>query len=157
MIARLLRRRIAACERGGTLVEFAIVSPFCMLLLFAIFGFGSALYTYSLVANAAPLGARYAVVHGGACPSSGCTATTSTIQSYVQSKSPGIANSNLAVTATFANTAVCPASLHPAPANNYPGCTVTVAVSYPFKLNLPVLSNLIGWTMSSTSTMVISQ
>lgn len=45
-------------ESGQALVEFALVLPFILVLLFALVDFGRAYYTWLLVTNAAREGAR---------------------------------------------------------------------------------------------------
>src|SRR4028118_791640 len=47
--------------RGQTLVEFAFVSVFLMLLLFGIIEMGRLLFAFSVVSNAAQEGTRYAI------------------------------------------------------------------------------------------------
>lgn len=49
-------------ERGQTLVEFSLVLPVFLLLLFAIADFGRGYYTWLIVTNAAREGARTAAV-----------------------------------------------------------------------------------------------
>jgi Flp pilus assembly protein TadG len=58
-VNRLVRRR----ERGQSLVEFALVLPLFLLLFFAIVDFGSAVFTYNSLTNAAREGARLAIVN----------------------------------------------------------------------------------------------
>lgn len=124
------------------------------LLFAAVYGvcdFGRALYTYDLVASAARIGSRYAIVHGSACTLSGCPASSATIQSYVQSKVTGVNASQLSVSATWSkgtNTG-CTDALYQGPQ-----CIVTVTVTYPFQFLLSFNRTL---TMTSSSQMVISQ
>ncbi len=49
-------------ERGQAMVEFALVMPFLLLLLIAVFEFARAWNVYHAVTDAARLGARSAVV-----------------------------------------------------------------------------------------------
>lgn len=49
--------------RGQTLVEFALVFPLIVLMLFGIFDLGRAVYAYNTIGNAARLGARIAAVN----------------------------------------------------------------------------------------------
>jgi hypothetical protein len=55
-----MRRRRS---RGQSLVEFALVLPIFLLLFFAIVDFGSAIFTYNSLTNAAREGARLAIVN----------------------------------------------------------------------------------------------
>jgi Flp pilus assembly protein TadG len=59
-----LRRTAGAFrQRGGeSLVEFALIIPFVLLLLFGIFEFGRVLHTYLVVVNGAREGARFGAV-----------------------------------------------------------------------------------------------
>jgi len=45
-------------ERGSSLVEFALVIPVIMLLIFGAVDLGRAVYAYNTIANAARDGAR---------------------------------------------------------------------------------------------------
>ncbi len=61
--ARVRRlRRWRQTETGQTLVEFSLILPIFLLLLFALVDFGRGFYTWLLVTNAAREGARAAAV-----------------------------------------------------------------------------------------------
>jgi Flp pilus assembly protein TadG len=49
-------------ERGGSLVEFAIIMPLLFILLFGIIEFGLLLYNQAVITNASREGARYGIV-----------------------------------------------------------------------------------------------
>ena len=49
-------------KNGQSLVEFALVLPFLLLLIFGFLDLGRAIYYYSAIGNAAREGARYASV-----------------------------------------------------------------------------------------------
>jgi Flp pilus assembly protein TadG len=69
-----IRRARNGHERGSALVEFALV---CLQLLFVILGtfeLGRLVVVYTTVANAARVGVRYAIVHGGTNQGSGLNA-----------------------------------------------------------------------------------
>ena len=51
-------------RRGQAHVEFSLVAPIFLLLLFSIVEFGRAVYYIQILNNAAREGARYAIVHG---------------------------------------------------------------------------------------------
>ncbi len=59
-------------ERGQSLVEFTIVIPIFLAMLFGIFDLGRVVWANNSLAQAAREGARYAIVRGGsaltACP-----------------------------------------------------------------------------------------
>jgi Flp pilus assembly protein TadG len=92
---KAVRRR----EGGQAIVEFALTVILLMLLMFAILELSIFIYTYSVLANAAKEGVRYAIVHGAdnvspSGPSSGsassppCTASSTNVTNVVnQTKS----------------------------------------------------------------------
>lgn len=59
---RLVSRRRARTSRGQALVEFALVAPILLFLLFAIVDFARAWNTYQVLTDAAREGARMAVI-----------------------------------------------------------------------------------------------
>ena len=61
---RRLPRSRRRHQTGQSLVEFALVVPFFLALLFSIIEFGRATYYVQMLNNAAREGARYAIVHG---------------------------------------------------------------------------------------------
>jgi len=106
---RFFKRRLAACpfqprgdqllhsrfpgeQCGSALLEFSLSVWTLFLVTFLIFEFCMMVYTYSVLANAAREGVRYAIVHGtdnSVCsgPSSGCGDTagsniTSVVNGY---------------------------------------------------------------------------
>jgi hypothetical protein len=58
-MGRLLRRG----ERGQEVVEYALIFPLLMGLLFGIVEFGWAVLSYNTIANAAREGARFGIIH----------------------------------------------------------------------------------------------
>ena len=52
-------------EDGQELVEYAILLPVLLLLLFGIMEAGGLIYSYNTIANAAREGARYGATHPG--------------------------------------------------------------------------------------------
>jgi Flp pilus assembly protein TadG len=142
-------------QRGSSLPETALVMAVLLALLFAIIDFGRLIYTYAFVAQLAREGARWAIVRGSQCSLlDHCNAKSTDVATYVQSLSEGAtATNSIGVTA---NWGPCPPG---APANNAPGCPVSVTVTYPFKFMLPFMpkGSLAQINMSSSSQMVISQ
>ncbi|HEX6966778.1 MAG TPA: TadE/TadG family type IV pilus assembly protein [Gemmatimonadaceae bacterium] len=57
------RMRFAHSERGAAMVEFAIVLPLLLLLVFGIIDFGRALYTLNNLTSAVREGGRYAAAN----------------------------------------------------------------------------------------------
>ena len=60
-IARVVQK-LRKTEAGQALVEFTLILPFFLVLLFAIVDFGRGFYTWMLLTNAAREGARVAAV-----------------------------------------------------------------------------------------------
>ena len=141
-------------ERGSNLVEYGIVLIVMLTMIFGLIDFGRAMYAYHFVSEAAREGTRYAMVRGSLCQNlTGCDATPSDIQAYLQNVPAGIDASQLTVTSAWNpdNSPHCPG-----PAINAPGCIVQVQVSYNFNFLLPFMPKSTV-VMQSTSQMVISQ
>jgi Flp pilus assembly protein TadG len=56
-------RRVDQRQRGATAVEFAVLAPLFIALLFAIVEFGLVLYTKAMMTHASRAGARFGVVY----------------------------------------------------------------------------------------------
>jgi len=56
--------RLMRDTRGQSLIEFALILPMMLVVMFMITEFGRALYTYNVLATAARAAARAAVVSG---------------------------------------------------------------------------------------------
>lgn len=97
-------------ERGAVAVEFALILPLLVLLLFGIIEFGQAYNAYITVTHAAREGARLAAVG-------------KYDEAMVRARA-GYIGDRVTITKS--------------PANPTPGSTVTVTVSYPFSLNIPL-------------------
>ncbi len=157
--AWLKRMRSARDEEGSSIIEFILVFLVVMELLFGVMQLCLALYSYEVISEYARTGARYAMVHGSTCllaNGSSCSNDTSAeLQAVIRSiHYPGIVAGNVVVTAsnTFAPgrttclTAGCLGA----------GDQITVNVSYAYRLSIPFIPAK-SWTMSSNSTMIISQ
>jgi Flp pilus assembly protein TadG len=150
-----------ARERGTTILESAVIISVLLVMMFGVVGFGNALYTYNFVSNTAREATRWASVRGSTCPLNlpglpdGCPAKDTDVNAYVQNLSTGIGLDPTKVTTTTTwiappnNLAACAAQ------HNSPGCVVKVQVQYSFRFLFPLLPS--GFTMQSTSQMVISQ
>jgi Flp pilus assembly protein TadG len=93
-------------ERGQSLVEFALVIPVFLLLLFALVDFGRGFQAWIEVTNAAREGARVGAVHGtaGEIETRARAAAASLNQSDLAIGSSGVggtAGSSVIVTATY--------------------------------------------------------
>ncbi|HVS46144.1 MAG TPA: TadE/TadG family type IV pilus assembly protein [Verrucomicrobiae bacterium] len=138
-------------QRGSTTVEFAIVASVIFFLIFGIVDFGFAVYMTHLVTDVSRMGARYAMVRGSTCKSSGCPATSTSIQSYVRSMSPIADPTAMMVTTTWSPGYGCVTSPYQAP-----GCTVSVQVQYPYHFAGAFLNGLV-MPIASASQNTISQ
>jgi Flp pilus assembly protein TadG len=168
--ARFRTRRGANGEGGATLVETAISISVVLLLIFGVFDFSLAFYTYHYVSDAAREGSRWAMVRGNkSCTQnsnlSGCDATPDEVATYVKGLGyPGIDSVDyMTVSTTWLSAGTLSgttgqvwSSCGTTDTCKAPGNQVQVTVSYNFPLNIPFV-NQQAFTVSSTSTMVISQ
>ncbi len=83
--------------RGQSLVEFALIAPLFLTLLFGIIEGGRLLWTVHTVNNAAKEGARYTTVRGSGSIQSDAPATESKITTYMLSKGTGLNSDELSV------------------------------------------------------------
>jgi len=132
------KKRIA--NSGFGIVEFALVAPVFLLLIFGIIEFSRVMLMYHHVGNAAREGSRYASVHGST--SSDATTDNFWVQKYVRSIS-ALDPNDMNVSTTWPD------------GNKDPGSRVKVKVEYPFTFILPIWFGS-GFQMTSTSEMVIS-
>lgn len=116
-------------EDGQSLVEFALVVPIFLLVLFAIVDFGMAFHAWITVTNSAREGARYGAVR----------ATSPQIMQRVRDTAESLDQANLTVSVTNAE--------------GQPGESVVVDVSYDYSLMTPLadLLNMVsGGTIPAT-------
>jgi len=116
-------------------VEFALVLPIFLLVLFAIVDFGMAFHAWLTVTNSAREGARLGSVH----------ATSAEIEQRVRTTADTLEQANLAVTVTNAEDQ-----------GGQPGESVVVDVSYSYSLMTPLadLLNLVsGGVIADTLTL----
>ena len=139
------------------MVEFAISASALLLIMFGILEFGRVMYIYHTVSNAARLGSRWAMVRGSGCSKlDHCSASSSDIQTWVQSQVPMVDAANtLQVNATWSNSSDPSVDCDPNNGTNAPGHLVCVTVQYPFNFAIPFVSTT-ALTLSSTSKMVIA-
>lgn len=149
--------RTSARQRGGALVEFAVVAPVMLIFLLGIVQFGLLLFAYHATDYAARLGARYASVRGSSCQDSSCPISESALQTYLRQNVPGA--SHATVTAAYAspdpttytgilNTIDC--------TKQDPGCFVTVTVSNAVGFDIPFVHEG-TMTLTSSSTQIVTQ
>jgi Flp pilus assembly protein TadG len=122
----LFRRASHDDQRGQTIVEFALTFLLVVTVVFGTIEFCSLIYTYTVMADAANEGLRYAIVH-----SSDTSGTQAIVQQYAAYSLHD--TSSITVTVTCAGTCA-------------PTSDVTITVSYPY---VPYLS----YIMSSPPTL----
>ena len=134
-ILKRLTGRLRKREDGQSLVEFALVLPIFLLVLFAIVDFGMAFHAWITVTNSAREGARIGVVH----------ASAAAIEQRVRDTAGTLNQDNLSVSVSNADDQ-----------GGQPGESVVVDVSYSYSLMTPLadLLNLVsGGTISDTLTL----
>ena len=104
-------------EDGQALVEFALVIPIFLLVLFAIVDFGMAFHAWITVTNSAREGARIGSVH----------APAATIEQRVRDTTDTLDQGNLTVSVSNADDQ-----------GGQPGESVVVDVSYDYPLIVPL-------------------
>ena len=131
-ILKRLAGRPRKAEDGQSLVEFALVLPIFLLVLFAIVDFGMAFHAWITVTNSAREGGRLGSVH----------ASAAAIQQRVRDTADTLNQDDLTVTVTNADDQ-----------GGQPGESVVVDVSYSYSLMTPLadLLNLVsGGTIPNT-------
>jgi len=133
---KLIRARRKNGEKGQALVEFALLVPIFLLLLFAIIDFGMGFYSWITVTNGAREGARLGAV----------LATQQDIEDRVY-QAVSLPNESTQMTVTVTN------------AQGQPGESVVVKVDYDYDLITPlagivsfVSGDVIGPTLTFSST-----
>ncbi len=144
---KLIRKRREKGEKGQALVEFALLVPIFLILLFAIVDFGMGFYSWITVTNSAREGARLGSVQ----------ATEQQIIDRVHAASDLI-NEDTKMTVTVG----CGPSSDPPPTGtcpSQPGESVVVRVDYDYDLITPLASlvaflsgDIIGPTLTLSST-----
>jgi Flp pilus assembly protein TadG len=124
MIGRFVRRK-GENERGQNLVEFALIVPFFLLLVFAIVDFGMGFHAWITVTNSAREGARLGAVGADA----------DAIEDKVRTSAESLDDDKLTVTVTNAQ--------------GDPGDSVIVEVEYDYDLITP-LSSIMGVLSGNT-------
>jgi Flp pilus assembly protein TadG len=119
---RRVRHNLIRSDRGAAAVEFALLLPVLILLVFGIVEFGRAYNLYLAVTHAAREGARIASVRNGT------GATDGEIKTQIADRSAiGVMESNIEIT--------------PGPNFKTPGQAITVLVHYPVTLTIPLFGD----------------
>jgi Flp pilus assembly protein TadG len=152
--------RSAGGSQGQALVEFAMAALITLLLVLAVVEFSRIMMVYTTLADAARLGARYAVTHGtvpgNSVPTAGDiqSGVNAVVEKFLAPATVNINSANIATTFPGSATSPSSATLPCPPGATTPGCPVQVTVSYPY--NLLVSSLPVNVTLSTTSEGVIT-
>jgi Flp pilus assembly protein TadG len=123
--------------RGQGLVEFALILPIFLLIIFGILDIGRAVYAYNTVANSARIAARVALVNQDA----------EAVEKAAVDEAVGL-GLHWSPSAPYSNNvtfATC--------GTEY--CLATVTVTWDFQPATPLIGNLFNPTISSTSSIPI--
>jgi Flp pilus assembly protein TadG len=160
---RLRRFTDARTGRGQGLVEFALVLPIILLLIFGAVDLGRAVYAYNTIANAARNGARVAAVNQIET-SPDCNEDRPVENPLLPHWSIKRCAANAALTLGVAEADVTVGYSTPtgtsltcsSPLNV--GCNARVTVTYTYRPSTPVIGDLVGnITIASTSEMPIER
>ncbi|HET6732752.1 TadE/TadG family type IV pilus assembly protein [Mycobacterium sp.] len=123
--------RCRTSSRGQALVEFGLILPIFLLVLFGLFDLGRAVFAYNTIQNAAREAVRVAIVDQN----------EDVILAEAQAHAIGLGLSDADVTLSFLE----PESLA-APCNTpiAISCEVEILVNYTFTPATPIIGNLVG-------------
>lgn len=125
-------------EEGAALVEFALVLPLLLMILFGVIEFGLVLYNQEVITNASREGARFGIVIGSPRPATG--AIQGVVNDYLTNAGLNAGNATVGV----------------AGAQGASGNDLTVAVLYPYDfLVLPNFVASLGSTLNLSATTVM--
>ena len=142
-----LRRRD---ERGASLVEFAVVLPFLLLLIFGMIEFGLIFAQFNEIRHGAREGARYAAVSRPDYDGEGETGDFADVLA-VTCNSINLPNIAITITLTYddADTSSTP--------DRFEYGTVTVDADTSSLTGVPLVSNLIPDSLSNSATFRLEQ
>ncbi|MCH8066290.1 MAG: pilus assembly protein [Chloroflexi bacterium] len=124
--------RILRCSRGQSLVEFSLILPILMILVFGILDFGLGLRSYISLSNAVREGARYASVGNPVGIESDCNGMTNdTVYGRICVATGGLDLTELDPDVSF-------------PQGVAPGNSVVVSADYTYQFVTPI-GDLIGF------------
>ena len=140
---------------GQALVEFALVLPILLLIIFGIVDAGRLIFTSNTVSNAARQGARVAIVNQSSSGTSTCDTTQPTAwpTGCAISAGLGLGLQQADITVAYRNSADTGPCTVPAI-----GCLAVVTVTGRFQPLTPVIGQLIGsMALQSTSKVPIER
>lgn len=115
---------MARIRRAQSLVEFALVLPMLVMIIMGVFDLGRAIYSDTVIGNAAREGARTGIIK---------TKTDADIISAVQSTAFAIGTTDPPMHI----------SISPSPTRSSPG-TINVTVTYTFTAITPLIGSFFG-------------
>jgi Flp pilus assembly protein TadG len=172
MTARLIRDRVAS--RGQGLVEFALVIPIFLLLLFGLIDAGRLVYQHSVLSQAAREGARLASVEASwvgsgdaSCGTGGgpvCPSNVGALRTDIRAAANRMVTPFAVITNAQLYTSCDPTGGAPTGDWNDTTCTsntsgnvASVRVESTFLPITPIVSTIVGSvTMSASTSMVIN-
>jgi Flp pilus assembly protein TadG len=159
---RKLRTLVTVVEQqnGQTLIEFAISLGVLLTAIFTLIELCLVFYTWSTISECAREGTRYAIVRGSTCITAGtsgagasCTATASSINTYVSSLGyPNAGGGTMTVDTTYSSDG----ATFTTTGNNSPNNMVRVQITYHFPIKLPLVPKN-ALTLKAQSQMTILQ
>lgn len=121
--------------KGQSLVEFALVLPILLLVIFGLFDLGYAVFIKNMISNATREGARTGII---------ITKTDADIRARVNAAAPGL------------NLTTAQIAISPSPNNRQFNEPITVTVTYTYVPLTPVIGRITGSVpLSSTSVMIV--
>lgn len=132
-------------ERGGALVEFAMILPLALIFLIGIVQFGIVMFEYHATEFAAKYAARYASVRGAQCAANktaGCPLTATALATAVRNAVPGLAplaSISPVWSAPSSTTYAAAGGFNPtcSSSSQEQYCVVTVKVTNPVGIDIP--------------------
>jgi Flp pilus assembly protein TadG len=159
-------------ERGQALVEFALVLPLFLLMLFAMVDIGRVIWANDNLANAAREGARWASVHGnwkyaecqtgpaaGTTPPVQCTPTTPDTKEPTRVHTRGFLvapGSNVVIYVCYYATNPCSLDTDETSASNGRGGFVTVTATSTVQIITGSFLGMGSFPVSSSATVIIN-
>lgn len=142
-------RKIISSNRGVSAVEFALVLPLLLVILFGIIEFGAVLYNQAVITNASREAARYAA--GFYTNPANATATRPDCND-IKNYAAAYVNAhllNFKTSTTFgANNVTCPGGTPSTNYGGYAGYVNTIKIQYQY--DFLVFGNMIGLLTAST-------
>jgi Flp pilus assembly protein TadG len=134
-------------ERAQALVEFALVLPVFLLILFTIFDFGRAIYAYNAISNAAREGGRTAIINqypDAVRAKAAQQATAVGLPTTDPGGCPAAGGPTTAMSGVCFTLRTGPALASACPAPPTLGCVAVVDVKTTFTALTPVIGNILG-------------